>query len=219
MDPASEYQLRASRQTDMLTLAQSYIIAVLPLQSRRTDTHSLPSPINRFENSQSIGIDDRLREGLRRFLRQIVADAAFDGPVRILAGELVTIGCGLRVRRAIGLTFQSERRHADHRRRCQTFLQITILSLAFHQPQPLAVVIDDDSDVIRVVERRGAAVELCIIEVSFRRGDLPDQPGKIASVFIVALLPAFGGDIILAPPLKLDLRRQWHPFASSLPIR
>src|SRR5438874_13002950 len=37
--------------------------------------------------SESIDVDDRLRKGLGRFLRQIVPDAAGDGPMRILARE------------------------------------------------------------------------------------------------------------------------------------
>src|SRR5215471_4847252 len=37
-------------------------------------------------------VDDRLREGLGGFLRQVVADASGEVPVRIFAGELFGVG-------------------------------------------------------------------------------------------------------------------------------
>ena len=52
-------------------------------------------------------------EGLWGFLRQIVPDAALDDPVLIFAGELLGIGAGLRVRRAIGVALHRDRRHGD----------------------------------------------------------------------------------------------------------
>ena len=39
-------------------------------------------------------VDHRLGEGLRRFLRQIVPDAAGDQAVGVFAGELVGVGLG-----------------------------------------------------------------------------------------------------------------------------
>jgi hypothetical protein len=35
-----------------------------------------------------VDLDDRLGKGLRRFLRQVVPDAALNHPVRVPAGEL-----------------------------------------------------------------------------------------------------------------------------------
>ena len=63
---------------------------------------------------------------------------------------------------------------------------------------------------IRVVEGRCAAIERAIIEVPLRRSDLPNEPGKIVPVFIVARPPAFRGKIILVPPFELSLWRQRH---------
>ena len=54
-----------------------------------------------------VDIEHRLGKGLRRFLRQIVPDAAFDKPVRIFAREFFGIRTGLRMRRTIGITFKS----------------------------------------------------------------------------------------------------------------
>jgi hypothetical protein len=43
--------------------------------------------------------------------------------------------------------------------------------------------------VIRIVERRRAAIERGVVEIPFRRGELPDQLGKVAPVFVVAGRP------------------------------
>ena len=64
---------------------------------------------------------------------------------------------------------------------------------------------------VRIVERRGAAIEGGVVEVPLRRGELPDQPGEIAPVLVVARAAALGGEIVLVPPLQLGLRRQRHP--------
>ena len=69
------------------------------------------SPLNTPRN-----IDHRLREGLRGFLRQVVADAAGDGPVRIFPREHFGIGAGFRMRRAVGVAFHGDGGHGDDRR-------------------------------------------------------------------------------------------------------
>ena len=56
-------------------------------------------------------VDDSFGEGSRSFLRQIVPDAAPDGPVRISARELLGIGVWVRVRRTVGVTFESDGWH------------------------------------------------------------------------------------------------------------
>src|SRR5439155_24245465 len=48
-------------------------------------------------------------------------------------------------------------------------------------------------------------------EVPFRRSDLPNELRKVVSVFVVAGAAAFGGKIILVPPLELSVGRQRHP--------
>ena len=86
--------------------------------------------------------------------------------------------------------------------------EIVVFRLAFSQSDPPAVIMDHDGDVIRVVEGRRGAIERGIIEVPFRRSELPNQLRKIVPVFVVALPAAFGGKIILVPPLELGLWRQ-----------
>ena len=69
---------------------------------------------------------------------------------------------------------------------------------------------DHDADMIRIVEGRGAALERGLVEVPLWRSELPDEPGKVVPVFLVAGPAAFGGKIILVPPLELSLWRQRH---------
>src|SRR5687767_2517418 len=76
-------------------------------------------------------VDDRLGEGLRIFLRQIVPDAALDMPVRIAACELLGIGAGIRMRCAVGIALERDGGHADGRTRGEPFLQLIIFRLAF----------------------------------------------------------------------------------------
>ena len=141
---------------------------------------------------------------------QIVPDAARDDAVRIAAREFADIGTGLRVRCAIGIAFQGNRRHGDDRTFGEPLFQLVILWLAFGQPEPPTVIVDHDADMIRVVEGRGAAREGGLVEVPFRRRELPDEPGKVALVSLVAGPAALGGEVILLPPLVLRRWRQRH---------
>jgi hypothetical protein len=50
-------------------------------------------------------VDDRLGKSLRGFLREIVPDATANRAMLVSARELFRIGTGVRMRRAIGITF------------------------------------------------------------------------------------------------------------------
>ena len=78
---------------------------------------------------------------------------------------------------------------------------------------------DHDADMIRIVEGRRAALKGGIIEVPFRRSELPDELGKVVPVFLVASPTAFGGKVILVPPLQLRLGGNGTLPACWLPIR
>src|ERR1700732_5287823 len=69
---------------------------------------------------------------------------------------------------------------------------------------------DDDGDMVRILEGRGAAIERGVIEHPSRRCNLPDQLREIVPVFLITLPTALGGEIELIPPLELSLRRQRH---------
>jgi hypothetical protein len=63
-----------------------------------------------------VHVDDRLSKCLRSFLRQVVPDAARDQAVLILSREFLRVRRGLRVRRAVRVTFEGDRRDADGRK-------------------------------------------------------------------------------------------------------
>src|SRR5215204_2218437 len=96
--------------------------------------------------SITVDIDDSLSKGLRRFLGQIVTDAALDRPVRIFAGEFFGIRTGLRMRRTVGIALKCNRRHGDHRKCGKPFFQIIVLWFAFSQAEPPTIVMDDYAD-------------------------------------------------------------------------
>src|SRR5215217_6162417 len=158
----------------------------------------------------TVDFDDSFGKGLRGFLRQIVANAALDDPVRIFAREFLGIGPGVRVGCTIGITFKGYGGHGDDRTFGKPLFQIVILRFAFSQAEPPAVIMDHDADVIRVVEGRCAAIERGIIEVPLWRSGLPNELGKVVAVCVVASPAAFRGEIILVPPLDLSLWRQRH---------
>ena len=110
-------------------------------------------------------------KGLRRFLRQIVPDAARDQPVRIFAREFLGIGTRVRMRRAIGIAFEGDGGHRDDRAFGKPLVQIVIFRLAFSQSEPPAIVMDHDGDMIRIVEGCRAAIERRIVEVPLRRSE------------------------------------------------
>jgi len=63
--------------------------------------------------SKAADVDDRLNEGLRSFLRQVVTNAAGDEAVLIFARELVAIGRTGCVDCTVGVAFHGDRGHGD----------------------------------------------------------------------------------------------------------
>ncbi len=128
--------------------------------------------------------------------------------MRISAREFAGIGTGLRVWCPIGIAFQRNGGHGDGRSLSKLLFQFVILWLAFGQTEPPAIIMDHDADMIRIVEGRGAALEGGLVEVPFRRSELPDELRKVTPVLVVAGSAAFRGEVILVPPLVLRLRWQ-----------
>ena len=199
----SALPLGADMTSDIRNLRDVPLTEVDPLiLFQRDGNRCLRIPLGKMLRSITIDFDDRFGKGLRGFLRQIVPDAALDDPVRIFAGEFLGIGAGVRVWCAIGITFKGDGGHGDDRTFGKPLFQIVIFRLAFSQAEPPAVIMDHDGDVIRVVEGRRAAIERGIVEVPLRRSELPDELRKVVPVFVVAGPAAFGGKIILVPPLR-----------------
>ena len=98
--------------------------------------------------------------------------------------------------------------HRDHRPFGEPLLQVSVFRLSLRHPEPPAIVVDHDRDVVGVVEGRRAAVERGLVELPFRRRGSPDQPRELAPVPLVARAAALGGEVVLVPPLQLRLWRQ-----------
>jgi hypothetical protein len=95
-----------------------------------------------------------------------VADAREDA-MRVRSGE------SIRVRLAIGertveVTRDGDGRHRHDRALRELRLETVELSLAIGEALSPAIVVDDDGDVIRVIERRGRAIERRVIEAPLR---------------------------------------------------
>src|SRR5580693_9134032 len=80
-------------------------------------------------NSVTIDVNHGLGKRLRSLLRQVVADAAGDEPVVILAGELVTIGCARRMDCSVGVALHGDGWHGDDRKRGQPLFEVVIFPL------------------------------------------------------------------------------------------
>src|SRR5471032_2235210 len=87
----------------------------------------------KLRRSITVYVDDSLGKGLRSLLRQVVADAAADEAVLILARELIAIRRAGRVNCAVGIAFHGDSRHGDGPKRGQPLFQIVVLPLAVSQ--------------------------------------------------------------------------------------
>src|SRR5262249_11440731 len=159
---------------------------------------------------ESVDRDHGLGERLWRFLRKVVTDAARDQPVLIFSREFLLVGTRVGMRRAIGVAFEGDGRHGDDRSLGESLFNLVGLGLALSQCEPPAIIMDRDGDMIRVLERRRAAIEGGVVEIPFRRRELPDELRKVVPVFLVAGPATLRGKIELVPPIELGLRRQRH---------
>src|SRR5690349_14913195 len=108
-------------------------------------------------------IDHSLCERLRRFLRQVVTYTAGDKPMLIAAREHLRVGAGVRMRRAVGVAFEGDRRDADRWSPCKPLLQFIVFRFPLSQPQPPSIVVDHHVDMVRIDEGCGAALESSIV--------------------------------------------------------
>src|SRR5258708_17935637 len=185
--------------------------AMAALETRLMGTWTLPHvderTCARLRRSGCGNVYERLREGLRRLLRQVVPDASGDVPVLVWPGEFVRVRLRVRMGRTVGVAFHRNGRGADDRALGQPLFEVGVFRLALGQAQPPTVVVGYDRDMIGVVERSGGAIKRGIIEIPLRRSELPDQLREVVPVFVIADPAAFGGKIKLVPPLQFGLWR------------
>src|ERR1700759_2279475 len=154
----------------------------------------------------TIDIDDRLSEGLRGFLRQIVADASLDEPVFVVPREFSRVGSTIRMRCAIGVAFQRDRRHGNVRGSSEALFECVVFGFAFGEAESPTIIVNYDGNIVRVIERPGAALERVVVEVPFRRRGLPDKFREITPVLVITEHTAMRREVVLIPPLVFSLR-------------
>src|SRR5207237_8983713 len=97
----------------------------------RPRTCARSSPAHPPPASQPIDIDDRSGKRLRSFLWEVVSDAAIKEAVRVLAGKFPGIRPGIRVWRAISITFKRDCRHSDDGTDRKLLFRVVVLRSPF----------------------------------------------------------------------------------------
>ena len=62
---------------------------------------------------RAVNVEDGLGEGLGCFLGQVMPDPAGDDPVGVVYRELLRVGARLRIRLAVGVALEGDRRHGN----------------------------------------------------------------------------------------------------------
>ena len=100
--------------------------------------------------SVTIDVYDSLGEGLWSFLRQIVPMPPLI--IRCICPRIFRVSAGVWMRRAIRITFERNGWHSDHRSIRKPLFQIVVFRLTFSQSEPPPIIMNHDTDVIRIVE-------------------------------------------------------------------
>jgi len=95
--------------------------------------------------------------------------------VLISAREFFRVGTGLRMWRAIGITFKRNGRHRDDWTFGKPLFQVVVFRLTFCQAEAPAIIVDYDGDMIGVIKGGCGAVKRGIIESPFRRSQPPNE--------------------------------------------
>src|SRR3982074_2950132 len=126
----------------------------------------------------------------------------------ILAGKSLCVGCRSRMRRAICIALHRDRWHTYGRRRSDDLVEMRVPRFALSKGYPPTVVVNDDCDVIRILERPRGPIERLVVKFPLRRRGLPDQLREIVAISLVAFPASVRCKVELVPPLQLCGRRQ-----------
>ena len=122
----------------------------------------------------------------------------------IPADVLLGIDARVSMRCAVRVAFQCDRRTSDSWKCRDLLLQTIVFSLAGLQAQIPAIVVERDTNEIRIFKRLCRALERFVIERPFRRGLMPDEPVEVLGVLGVTSLTAVCGEIKQIPPFVLS---------------
>ena len=70
----------------------------------------------------------------------------------------------------------------------QAFFEIVVWRFALGEAEPPAILVEDDADMIRIIERCRGTVKGRIIEVPFRRSDLANELVEVAAGRVESLI-------------------------------
>src|SRR4051794_22140808 len=91
---------------------------------------------------KGVNVDHGTYKRIWCLLREVVADATGDQPVHVLAGELLFVRVRFRMRCAVGVTLECDRRDGDARERGKLRLDLVERRLAGRQSEPPPIVVD-----------------------------------------------------------------------------
>jgi hypothetical protein len=89
----------------------------------------------------------------RGFLWKVVTDAAGELAVLVGAGEVLGVGGRLGMKRSISVAFERDGRNADGGVGCELRLDLVVSGFTLCQLDPLAIAVDGNGDMVRVLER------------------------------------------------------------------
>src|SRR6266550_100258 len=118
------------------------------------------------------------------------------------------------MRGAICVAFHRDRRHTYGRRRSDDLVEMRVPRFALSKGYPPTVVVNDDRDVIRILERPRGAIERLVVKFPLRRRGLPNQFRKVAPISLVAFPASVRCKVELVPPLQFG--RWWQRGLAGL---
>ncbi len=108
-----------------------------------------------------------------------------ENSMRVLAREFLRVRRAIRSR-AIEIARDGDRRYRNYGPLGELLFQVLVSRFTSREAQPPTVIVDHNTDVIRVIERSGRAAEGGIVEIPLRRSVLPDQLIEFVPVLAVS---------------------------------
>src|SRR5436853_2067141 len=112
------------------------------------------------------------------------------------------------MRRAICVAFHRDGRHTYDRRRSDDLVEMRVPRFALSKGYPPTIVVNDDRDVIRVLERSRSTLKRLVVKFPLRRRGLPNQFREVAPISLVAFSASVRCKVELVPPLQFG--RWWQ---------
>src|SRR5215469_5441127 len=181
----------------------------------RVERQSPEAACDPLARSQMADVDNGVGEGLRRFLRHVVAN--IESPVLVRAREVVAVSGPIPRRREwIVFAINGYGGHRDNRRFLKLVLDARVLGLTRGPALAPAVITDDDTDEIRVA-KGGRGLTICWLRELPRRGvELPDEQPQLVPVLRETADTPLRVEVVLVPPGVLCRGWEWLLFGGEV---